>query len=213
MTRTQAHAAEVVSSKSAADGWTLHQLADPASAIWEKPRGSNRFRVIERGTGNRGMALLKGTAPSLPAALELAGSLKPSTTAEILARIPAYGDRDRRLIAKLTALGQPGARLFVFGDSAYEAVSEGLALNAAEALFGTGGDLLGCWLIAWRDPEGKPCRGLYANALEDAERAWWILRDGRVVAGGPPIYDESRALELAAEFGGSAVLGTGWAAA
>lgn len=203
--------AEIASSKPAADGWTYHQLADPAFAIWERPAGRARFRVIELGTGRRGMGRLRGTASSLGAALELAGSLKPSTTAEILSGITAYADWDRRTLDKLQTLGQPGARLFVFGgSSAYKAVSEGLALNAVEALFG-GDDDLRSWLIAWRDPSGEPCRGLYVNALEDAERAWWILRDGRVVAGGPPIYDEARALELAAEFGGSAVLGTSWA--
>src|SRR5580698_5540052 len=97
----------VTRGRPAADRWTLHELSDPRFVIWEKPRGAGRFRVIECGTGARGMGRLRGTAGTLPAALELAGSLNPSTPAEILADITPFGDRDRDRIAELTALGQP----------------------------------------------------------------------------------------------------------
>lgn len=202
---------EITRSRPETDGWTYHELSAPAFAIREKPRGRDRFRVLEPGAGRRGMARLRGTASSLAAALDLAGSLERSTTAEILAGVTAYLDLDRRRLAELRTLGQPGVRLFVSGgEAAYEAVSEGLAVNRVEAVFGD--DDLHSWLIAWRDPAGELCSGLYVSALEDAQRAWWILRDGKVVAGGPPIYDEARSLELAAKYGGCAVLGTGWAA-
>jgi len=167
--------------------------------------------VMERGTGSRGMARTRAKCRNLAEALEAAAAMKPSTAAEILAGIEVYGDLTRALHAKLTALGEPGTPLFVLTeDGGYEAVSEGLAVNAVEALFG-GDDELGCWLISWRDPQGEPVKGLYCMSREDAERAWWILRDGKVVAGGPSIFDEARALELAGQFGGTAVKGTGWA--
>jgi hypothetical protein len=200
----------VAKSLPASDDYTCHELSDTRFVIWEKPRGRDRFTVMERGTGTRGMGRDRGKCATLAGALELTATLAPSTTAEILAGIEVYGDLSRSLHGKLTTLGTPGTALFVLADGeGYESVSEGLAVNAVEALFG-GDDELGCWLIAWRDPQGELVKGLYCMSREDAERAWWILRDGKVVAGGPNIFDETRALELAEQFGGEAVKGTGW---
>jgi len=194
----------------ASDDYTCHELSDPRFVIWEKPRGRDRFSVMERGTGHRGMGRTRGKCPTLAAALELTATLAPSTTAEILAGIEVYGDWDRAAKAKLIALGTPGTPLFVLADGGgYETVSEGLAVSAVEALFGVDNEL-DCWLVSWRDPQGELVKGMYCMARDDAERAWWILRDGKVVAGGPNIFDESRALELAEQFGGTAVKGTGW---
>lgn len=200
----------VAKSLPASDDYTCHELSDTRFVIWEKPRGRDRFTVMERGTGRRGTGRARGKCATLAGALELTATLTPSTTAEILAGIEVYGDLSRSLHGKLTMLGTPGAPLFVLADGeGYETVSEGLAVNAVEALFG-GDDELGCWLIAWRDPQGELVKGLYCMSCGDAERAWWILRDGKVVAGGPDIFDETRALELAEQFGGTAVKGTGW---
>lgn len=190
----------------------LHELPGTAFAVWEAPKRTRqpRFTVIEPGAGRRGTGRRRGTARTLAEATELAGTLQPSTTAEILADVTPFGDWDRALLVKLTTLGVPGTKLWILCDGGgYEAVSEGLAVNAVEALFG-GDDELRCWLIRWRDPSGAECKGLYATALADAERAWWVLGDdGRVIAGGPPIFDEARACEIAAEVGGQAVPGTG----
>jgi hypothetical protein len=189
----------------------LHKLPDSPFAVWEAPKGrrGDRFAIIEPGVGYRGMALRRGTARTLAGASELASSLSPSTPADILARIEAHGEMDHGRLETLHTLSQPGTKLWIICDGyGYEAVSDGLVADGIEAMFGGDGELR-CWLIRWHDPDGTECKGLYAVALEDAERAWWILSaDGRVVAGGPSIFDHDRALELAAQFGGRAVHGT-----
>lgn len=190
----------------------LHELpGSPSFRAWESPAGTRgpRFAIIEPGAGPRGTGKRRGTTRTLADAQMLAAMLEPSTPAEILAGVEVHGAAGEALLATLTALGEPGTPLWVLcGDgTGYEAVSGGLAVSAVEAVFGHGG--LGDWLIRWTDPDGAEVRGLYAVALEDAERAWWVLDEaGRVVAGGPPIYDEDRACEIAADFGGRAVHGT-----
>lgn len=193
-----------------AGGDTLHRIPDSPFAIWEAPKGGRapRFTVIEPGAGRRGMGRRRGQTRTMAGAEELAATLKPSTPAEILAHIETWDDRDRHLMGELLRLSQPGTKLWIICDGCgYEAVSEGLAVSGTEALFG-GENELSCWLIRWRAADGTEDKGQYAVALEDAERAWWILaEDGRVRAGGPPIFDHGRALEIAAEFGGRAVQG------
>jgi hypothetical protein len=192
-------------------GDILHDMPGTSFAVWEAPTARQpRFAVIEPGAGRRGAARRRGTARTLAAAADLTASLVPSTAAEILAGITTWGERDRERVATLVALGQPGARLWIICDGyGYEAVSEGLAVSGVEAMFGEPDNELACWMIRWRDPSGEECTGMYAVALADAERAWWVLdADGRVIAGGPPIYCEARALEIAAELAGRAVHGT-----
>lgn len=187
-----------------------HDIDGSPFFIYEKAAGRNRFKVMECGTGLRGTARERAVATTLETAVSVAGSLTPSTAGEILAGIAAPDGWSRARVAKLVALGTPGAEMWVVcGDgTGYAAVSEGLTISAAEALFGHND--LGCWVIRWHDPDGSECRGLYVVPLADAERAWWVLNDaGRVVAGGPPIYDESRAREIAAGLDGRPVHGIG----
>jgi hypothetical protein len=204
----------VTRSRPASDDWTLYDLSDPRWCVWEKPRGRDRFQVMERGAGPRGTGRSRAWARTLDKALELASTLAPSTTAEILAGIEPHGDRER--LEKLIRLGTPGTRLWVLpycGENGnegtgYAATSEGLAINGAEALFGGLGGEIDCWLVRWRGDGGHRDKGLFVTAIEDAERAWWIVDEhGNLRAGGPPIYDEGRALEIAAEVGGNAQLG------
>jgi len=202
---------EFTSDHPCTDGWTRHDLADSPFFIYEKPRGRDRFGVYERGAGRRGTAREHGRARTLAAALELADGLKPSTPQEILSDVRVYDDRVRRKLDKLIALSRPGTRLWVLprGDErglGRAATSTGLALSSVEALFGEND--LDCWAIRWRTDNGEEGQGLYAVTLEDARRAWWIVDDnGRVVAGGPPIFEAARASELAERFGGRAQLG------
>jgi hypothetical protein len=189
----------------------LHKIPGSPFAAWESPAGTRgpRFTVIEPGAGTRGMARTRGTARTLAEAESLAAGLKPSTTDEILAEITPQDDRDRKRLAELRTLGQPGTRLWIIcGDgTGYAAVSAGLGVSRIEAMFGDN-PALDCWLIRWHDPQGDEHSGLYAVPIEDAERAWWVLNDaGRVVAGGPPIFDADRASEIASNLGGRAVLG------
>lgn len=118
----------------------------------------------------------------------------------------AQSSRDER--DRLIRLGEPGVPLWIVCNGwGYEAVSDGLVINAVEALFGN--DPVRRWLISWRDAAGATDSGRRCVAREDAERAWWVLDgDGSVVAGGPPIFDETRALEIAARYHGKVVQGT-----
>jgi hypothetical protein len=199
-------------------GGSLHLLSDGRFSIreWPRPRRrAERFEVIEPGAGPRGLARSRGRAPTLESALELAAQLRPSTPAEILAPIRDAADateRDRERVDRLVGLSTPGTRLWVlqrYGESGlgYAATSEGL--HCDYVLSFCDASPVGCWSIRWRADNGREDHGLHVVLLEDARRAWWIVRDGHSVAGGPPIYDAARAAELAAEFGGQAQLGLG----
>jgi hypothetical protein len=201
------------------DGSRYHHLADGDTRspffINERSRGRDRFKILERGAGVRGMARERGRVGTLAAALELATSLEPSTVDEILADITPHGAWQKRQFEQLKRLAPVGTRLWVmtsrYGTTGVAATSTGLALNAVEALFGGNG--IGCWLVGWVDDRGNADKGLYVVGLEDARNAWWIIDNdtGKVVAGGPSIADKSdqRAAELAAEFGGHVRHGLG----
>jgi hypothetical protein len=92
----------------------------------------------------------------------------------------------------------------------HPATSLGLALSTIAAVFGYGARSLSSWLPCWRNDDGTEDNGLYVVTLEDAERAWWVT-DGRgnMLAGGPPIYSEERAREIAGQFRGQIQQGVG----
>jgi hypothetical protein len=136
--------------------------------------------------------------------------------AEALARCESYGREDEAEREKLTRLGTPGTRLWVIpGDRkprgmGHAATSLGLGLSAVEAVFGYGSRSLFAWLPCWRNDDGTEDNGRYVVTLEDAERAWWITDgQGNMLAGGPPIYSEERATEIAVKFGGQIQQGVG----
>lgn len=210
----------VVHSQPAMGGHTLHRLSDERFSIWgvrRLRRRAERFEVVEAGAGVRGCAKVRGHAPTLEEALELVATLRPSTPAEILAPILAdrrATDRHRERVEKLIRLAEPGARLWVlpgYGEDGpgHAATSEGLHCDGVIAILADGAAAVDCWSIGWRRDDGNEAHGLNVVLLEDARRAWWIVRDGRIVAGGPPIYEPARAAGLAMEFGGEARLGLG----
>lgn len=194
------------------DGWLRHDLADHPFFVYEK-RNGKRFEVLERGTGPRGCARERGTATTLHGALALAGTLAPSTVAEILAQVPVHSAADRRHVARLALLAAPGTRLWVlpsYGDHGYRGLGEpatslGLATSAIEALLGPAGD---CWLIRYRTASGIEDQHGEAVllTLEEAAQRWWVT-DGRgnLLSGGLP--DHARMEKLAAELGGVAQQG------
>ncbi len=209
----------VVGTRPGMGGATLHLLSDERFSIWERRRPrrrAERFEVIEAGASARGMARTRGHAPTLEAALELVATLTPSTPAEILAMIrtdPETSAWERQQVDKLARLATPGTRLWVLpghreSGPGYAVTSEGLHCDRVVSLIDDA-SALECWSVRWRGDDGRESHGRHVVLLEDARRAWWIVRDGRTVAGGPPIYDAARAAELAVEFGGHVQMGLG----
>ncbi len=224
---------EIIDSKSVMGGGWRHEVAGPffIDELPSRPR-RERCKVLEAGAGPRGNARPRGTVPTLTAALEFIADLAPSTPADILApwrrdcRCGAetcpcgpVPDRDLADIDRLVRLATPGTRLWVMHGGngqhgpdgwghGHAATATGLALSAVGALFG--GSATEVWSVRWRGDNGIDGEGYGAVALEDARRAWWVLdANDRVVAGGPPIYDEVRAREMAREFDGRVQLGLG----
>lgn len=192
-----------------AGGWLRYDIKDSPFFVYEKNNGKTRFEVLEKGAGPRGTARPRGTAPSLPAALETAASLDPSTPAEILAQTPVCGEDGKRDRVRLERLAEPGTRLWLLparkGDGftglGQPATSLGLALNSVEAIFGPAGD--NCWLIRVRADDGAEdaLRALRVLTLEEVAERWWVTDGhGNLLTGGHP--DRGRMEKLAAEHGG-----------
>lgn len=197
--------------------WMRYDLDGSEFFIYEKDRGRERFQVLERGAGSRGMARQRGAAKTLPAALELAASLEPSTTAEILADIEVYGDRDRETVSKLARLATPGTRLWIlpmYGEHGYQGTGQpatalGLGIIGIEAMFGTD---LGCRVIRYRTDAGEEgtIGSLIAMTAEEAAALWWVVDDrGNLLTGGHA--DKDRMTALASKAGGHIQHGLGGA--
>lgn len=195
------------------DGWLRHDITGTPFFINASPKGTS-FHVLEAGTCPRGMALECGRRRSLSAALRLAATLKPSTTADILDRVAVglTGDIALDRIAKLRVTGEPGTRLWslpVYEADGYHGLGEaatslGLAVIGIESLFGTPES---CWTVRYRTDGGEvSTRGGWSLlTLADARERWWVLsHDGHnLVSGGH--RDRARMDRLALDYPGSIV--------
>jgi hypothetical protein len=172
------------------DGWFRHEIPGSPFFINSSPKGTS-FHVLEAGVCPRGMAWTHGKRGSLSAALKLVSTLKPSTPADIMARVKAVTPCDHDKFDRMAYLAEPGRRLWTlpaYGRDGYTGLGEaatatGLHASGVESLFGSPSSV---WSVAFVTDSGREGSSAVPLTLEEARERWWILsHDGRnLVSGG-----------------------------
>jgi hypothetical protein len=187
------------------DGWLRHDVEGTPFFINESPKGTT-FHVMEAGADASGFAFTHGRKGSMRAALRLVSELKPSTPADIMARVKEATPLDHEKFDRMAYLAEPGRRLWViptYGADGYKGLGEaatatGLHASGIERLFGSPSSV---WCVAFTADSGREghLHPIVLSTVEEARERWWILsHDGHdLVSGGHA--DRVRMERLAAE--------------
>jgi hypothetical protein len=139
--------------------------------------------------------------------------LKPSTPADIMARVKETTPCDHDKFDRMAYLAEPGRRLWtlpMYGEDGYKGLGEaamaaGLYASGIERLFGSPSSV---WLVAFTTDSGREghLHPLVLLTVEEARKKYWILSwDGRdLVSGGHA--DRVRMTKLALKYPGSQVV-------